>query len=202
MEILNVIHGKYMHDWLGVLHASAVTDGQRAVIFAAPSGSGKSSIALLMMAEGYKLLSDDFVPVCLEEPEVYHFPSGISVKPGISVSILQKITGSTGPIHSPGDNEEEIYLPPKGESGLLASVRASAIVFVQYDPTVVYELKRESNLSVMNQLISQSWIAGTAEAAERFMAWYFNLPVYTLRYSDNRKAVEGVGEIFENKRLD
>ena len=55
---------------------------------------------------------------------------------------------------------------------------------------------RESNLEVMNQLIKQSWIAGTPEAAECFLDWYFELPVYTLRYSNNRKAIEGIRELF------
>jgi hypothetical protein len=48
----------------------------------------------------------------------------------------------------------------------------------------------------MNQLITQSWIAGTPEAAEVFLKWYFNLPVYSLRYSNNTKAVEGLRGLF------
>ena len=195
MEILNAIHGMKTKDWMGVLHASSVTNGKSAVIFTAPSGSGKSSIALLMMANGFSIMSDDFVPVAQYDPEIYHFPAGISVKTG-SIPFLQEYLPKLIPNNHSCSSVTELYLPPLGETGILASVPAKAIVFINYNSEVEYDLKRESNLEVMNQLIKQSWIAGTPEAAERFLIWYFNLPVYSLSYSDNRKAVEGVKELF------
>jgi len=197
MEILNVLHGMSLTDWMGVIHASAVTDGKSAVIFTAPSGSGKSSIALLMMANGFNILSDDFVPIAIHKPEIYHFPAGISVKKA-GIAVFQKYFPKFNTKSQSESNEGEVYLPP-AETRLLTNVPAKAIVFVNYDPVVEYDLKRESNLEVMNQLIKQSWIAGTHQAAERFLDWYFNLPVYTLRYSDNRKAVEGIRELFESE---
>lgn len=195
MEILNALHGKVSSDWMGVLHASAVTDGGGAVLFTAPSGSGKSSIALLMMAEGFNILSDDFVPVAIKNPEIYHFPAGISVKKSAG-HFLQEFISQPNIAILLANNETEVYLPT-GENGLLCNVPAKAIVFVKYDPETEYELKRESNLQVMNLLIEQSWIAGTPEAAEAFLSWYFTLPVYTLRYSDNQKAVEGISGLFK-----
>lgn len=193
MEILNAIHHMKSTDWMGILHASAITDGKSAIIFTAPSGSGKSSIALLMMVNGFRILSDDFVPVAMTEPEIYHFPAGISVKK-TAVTFLKEYL----PHLSSGiNNENEFYLPPAGETGILASVKTKAIVFINYDPSTKYELKKELNLEVMNNLIRQSWISGIPEAAEKFLAWYFNLPVYTLRYSDNSKAVEGMRVIFD-----
>lgn len=193
MEILNVIHHMNSSDWMGVIHASAATDGSNALIFAAPSGSGKSSIALLMMVNGFSILSDDFVPVAMREPEIYHFPAGISVKKS-AVTFLHEYLPQ---LNSAINNETEIFLPPAGETGILANVKTKAIVFVNYDPSTEYELKREPNLEVMNNLIKQSWISGSPEAAERFLDWYFKLPVYTLRYSDNGKAVEGMRGILE-----
>ena len=89
-----------------------------------------------------------------------------------------------------------MFVAPQG-SEIHASVPACAIVFVKYDTEVTYSLKRESNLVMMNDLIRQSWIAGTPEAAERFLQWYFNLPVYSLRYSDNALAVDGISKLFD-----
>ena len=192
MEILNAIHHMKSTDWMGILHASAVTDGKGAIIFTAPSGSGKSSIALLMMVNGFSILSDDFVPVAMQEPEIYHFPAGISVKK-TAVTFLKEYL----PHLSSGiNNETEFYLPPAGKTGILASVKTKAIVFINYDPSTEYELKKEMNLEVMNDLIRQSWIAGTPEAAERFLEWYFKLPVYRLNYSDSHAAIEGIRELF------
>jgi len=197
MEILNIIHGMQINDWMAVFHASAVTDGQSAILFTAPSGSGKSSIALLMMADGYNMLSDDFVAMSLQKTEIYHLPSGISVKSG-SVKFMRKHLPQKEFLVNSEGHEAEHYLPPINKQGLLASVPIKAIVFVNYDPQVEFELKKESNLEKMDQLIKQSWIAGTPGAAERFLGWYFNLPVFTLRYSDNKKAVDGIRELFPN----
>ena len=194
MQMLNTIHGMLLSDWMGVLHASAVTDGKKAVLFTAPSGSGKSTIAMLMIARGYASLSDDFVPVAIREPEVFHFPAGISVKPGTAALLKDQLPQlqHVQTCEMPG---EELYIAP-ASNNIHPSVPACAIVFVKYDTELAFELKRESNLGMMNDLIRQSWIAGTPEAAERFLHWYFNLPVYSLRYSDNKSAVEGIIKLF------
>lgn len=42
------------------LHASCVALGERAVLLAGPSGSGKSSLALALIALGYQLVADDY----------------------------------------------------------------------------------------------------------------------------------------------
>lgn len=45
----------------GVVHASAVALGARGVLILGPSGSGKSGLALMLMAYGAQLVSDDRV---------------------------------------------------------------------------------------------------------------------------------------------
>ncbi|MGI8559326.1 MAG: hypothetical protein ACR2ND_13665 [Solirubrobacteraceae bacterium] len=49
-----------MQGWL-VLHASGVATSDGAVAFVGPSGAGKSSLAASFAADGYALLSDDFL---------------------------------------------------------------------------------------------------------------------------------------------
>lgn len=195
MEILSIIHAHNASEWMGVLHASAVSDGKKAVIFTAPSGSGKTTMALLMMAKGFSILSDDFVPMSMQTPEIYHFPASISVKAGAVPVLRDYFPRLPGLMHDSLPTDE-FYLPPQHENMIRNQVAASAIVFVKYDATVGLELKRETNLQMMNALISQAWIAGSPEAAEKFMDWYFNLPVYSLRYSDNALACSEIGKLF------
>jgi hypothetical protein len=45
------------------IHASAVTDGERAILFAGASGHGKSTLAAAFLDAGYQLLSDDVVAI-------------------------------------------------------------------------------------------------------------------------------------------
>ena len=54
-----------------ILHASAVSCDGRAVVFTGPSGSGKSGMALEMMALGGLLVSDDRTVATVDKDEVY-----------------------------------------------------------------------------------------------------------------------------------
>ena len=79
MVLLSKIHNKPEDEWLGVLHASAITNGKSCVLFAGDSGSGKSTTAAVLMANGYRLLADDFVP--LDNVQMINsFPAALSVK--------------------------------------------------------------------------------------------------------------------------
>lgn len=66
--------------WLGVFHASAVSNGEKAVLFLGDSGNGKSTSLALLQANGFTCLADDFVPVDAEKRAVYSFPAAISIK--------------------------------------------------------------------------------------------------------------------------
>jgi hypothetical protein len=45
------------------IHASAITDGTRAILFAGQSGRGKSTLAATFLDHGWRLLSDDVVAI-------------------------------------------------------------------------------------------------------------------------------------------
>ena len=90
-ELLNLLHGKKLQEWMGVFHAAAVvkeTKGRRdsgneglrdeetkgqgdreteGMVFVGESGSGKSTVAAILMAHGYRVLTDDFLPVDFHE---------------------------------------------------------------------------------------------------------------------------------------
>ena len=199
MKLLNTLYSKNSSEWMSVIHASAVTNGSEAIIFIAPSGSGKSTIAALMLAEGFDLLSDDFVPIALNEHEIYHFPGGISVKSG-SISLLQEHFNNLCDVYKDETEENEkfeYYLPPTHKN-LIEKAAAKAIIFVNYNLNTNYNLKKESNLEMMNPFIEQAWIGNSPKAAEQFLKWYLTLPVYTLHYSDNQKAIDGIRQLFND----
>ena len=91
----------------------------------------------------------------------------------------------------------ETYMPLPKTGALFSSVKAKAIIFVQYDKKVKYKLTRIPNTEAMNDFLHQAWIANNPVAAERFMKWYFNLPVYSLRYSDNARVVDEMKKLLK-----
>ena len=200
LQLLNIIHGIPPASWMGVAHASAVTSGKEAILFMAPSGGGKSTIASLLLANGYKLLSDDFVPIALNEPEVYSFPAGISVKE-TAIPFIKEYFPEIENLNiteRPGLNKNGVFLPFPSESLSTKNLKTKAIVFVQYDKSVDCRFKRSPNHELMEQFLVESWIANNPAAAGRFMDWYFNLEVYTLQYSDSKKAVTRIKKIFKD----
>lgn len=201
---LELIHGRHLQQWMGVFHASAVASEQGALIFVADSGSGKSTTAALMMAHGYRLLADDFLPLATDSPEVYPLPVAISVKtnaipplkkwfPELDPEDLEDIKNGDEELHS---DDYVSFLPISENSINLSPVPARAILFVKYDPDVPFSLSQESNVKMMNSLLKQAWIAQNPIAASRFLEWYFSLPVYSLVYSDTELLVEGLKHLF------
>jgi len=195
MQMMNCIHHLTDAHWMGAVHASAVSGGNGTVLFTAPSGSGKSTFAAMLMNKGYQVLSDDFSPISLNQSKVFPFPEGISVK-NRSLYILQSYFPSLAKkeISLPYDIKE-VFLPlTTGELPPPAPV--SAIVFLQYNPYVEVELKKVPNLEVMDLFLQQLWLPPTDEVASRFMDWYFQIPCYTLAYSNNAKAINSLSKLF------
>lgn len=194
LQLINGLYDSTDASWMGAVHASAVTAGKGAVLFTAPSGSGKSTFAALLMNRGYQVLSDDFSPLSLPQVKVYPFPEGISVK-NRSLQALQSYFPSLADVGDSLPAEvREVHLPlPKG--GLPMPV--TAIVFLKYDPQVEVEFEAISNLEAMDRFMQQLWLPPTSQVATHFMNWYFQLPCYTLHYSDHEKAINSLSKLFQ-----
>ncbi|PJA04807.1 MAG: hypothetical protein COX71_09905, partial [Flavobacteriales bacterium CG_4_10_14_0_2_um_filter_35_18] len=57
MCLITQLYGKAESEWMGVFHASALSDGKNSVLFMGDSGNGKSTLAALLMAKGFGLLA-------------------------------------------------------------------------------------------------------------------------------------------------
>jgi hypothetical protein len=66
-----------------VLHAAAAAvPGGNGFLIAAPSGYGKSSLAVGMVERGCRFLGDDYTPLELETGRIFPYPRAVSVIPG------------------------------------------------------------------------------------------------------------------------
>lgn len=69
----------FLQGWLP-LHGSAVEAATGAVAFLAPKGFGKSTLALALTAAGARLLTDDMLPVEIDDPAPRAWPGVHSVR--------------------------------------------------------------------------------------------------------------------------
>lgn len=62
------------------LHAAVVALGDRAVVLSAPSGTGKSTLALALLEDGFDYLSDELAPIDVQRLAVHPFPHALCLK--------------------------------------------------------------------------------------------------------------------------
>ncbi len=62
-----------------LLHAAAVSAGDRAYVIAGPSGSGKTSLARILATSGFRLMSDDIAPLSVPDGLVHPFPRRVGL---------------------------------------------------------------------------------------------------------------------------
>lgn len=200
MELVQSIHQKEEDKWMGVFHASAVSDGKKSMLFLGDSGNGKSTSLALLQANGLTCIADDFVPIDAKKQEVYSFPSAISIKKN-SVPVLLNIypeLENSAEYHFKTLNKIVRYLPPN-TSDYTQHLPCKALVFIKYQPEVELQVNSISSIEAFEQLVPDSWLSPLSENAEVFLNWFSQLPCYQIVYSNNKKMIETVHKLFNDE---
>ncbi|WP_233897389.1 phosphoenolpyruvate carboxykinase (ATP) [Tenacibaculum piscium] len=200
MKIVEHIHRKEETEWLGVFHASAISNGKESMLFLGDSGNGKSTSLALLQANDFTCLADDFVPIDAEKKHIYSFPSAISIKKNSLPALL--------PIYPELETSAEYnferlhkivrYLIPNN-TDYQQHLPCKALVFIKYEKDSDLHISEISNLNAFEQLVPDSWLSPIAENAEKFLNWFEKLPCYQLTYSDNKKMIATVHKIFNDE---
>ena len=200
MQFIQKIHQKEEKEWMGVFHASAVSNGKKAILFLGDSGNGKSTSLALLQANGFTCLADDFVPVDLEKQEVYSFPASISIKKNSLPTLL--------PIYPELENSAEYhfkrlnkivrYLQPNN-SNFFAHLPCNDLIFIKYEKESNLICNKISKIDAFQQLVPDSWLSPEMENAQVFLDWFKNLNCYQLTYSNNKEMIQAVSNIFNNE---
>lgn len=200
MKITELIHHKPENQWLGVFHASAISNGKNSMLFLGDSGNGKSTSLALLQANGFTCLADDFVPIDAKKQEVYSFPSAISIKKNSLTTLL--------PIYPELKNSAEYHFKrlnkivrylPTNNANYKQKEKCKALVFIKYQKGSDLIIDKISNISAFEQLVPDSWLSPIQENVEIFLNWFSNLPCYQLTYSNNSKMITTVSKIFNDE---
>jgi hypothetical protein len=200
MELIQKIHQKEENKWLGVFHASAVSNGKKSILFLGDSGNGKSTSLALLQANGFTCLADDFVPIDADKKEVYSFPAAISIKKNSLETLL--------PIYPELENSAEYnfkrlnkivrYLKPNN-TDFLSHLPCKDLVFIKYEKNSALKFDKISKINAFMQLVPDSWLSPIKENAQIFLDWFDSLNCYQITYSDNKKMITTVTKIFNDK---
>ncbi|MCD8443543.1 hypothetical protein [Tenacibaculum finnmarkense] len=200
MKIVEHIHRKEEAEWLGVFHASAISNGKESMLFLGDSGNGKSTSLALLQANDFTCLADDFVPIDAQKKHIYSFPSAISIKKNSLPALL--------PIYPELETSAEYnferlgkivrYLVPNN-TDYQQHLPCKALIFIKYEKDSDLQVDKIYKLKAFEQLVPDSWLSPIAENADKFMDWFEKLPCYQLTYSDNKKMIDTVHKIFNDK---
>jgi len=199
MQIVQHIHQKEEHEWLGVFHASAVGNGTNSILFLGNSGNGKSTSLALLQANGFRCLADDFVPVDAKKQEVYSFPSAISIKKN-SLETLSPIYPElkmAAEHHFKRLHKIVRFLVPNNLD-YMEHFPCKALIFIHYQQDIELELKTISKMEAFEQLVPDAWISSSKKNVATFLDWFLELPCYQLRYCNTKKMIETVNKIFND----
>lgn len=200
MFLINRIYDKTNEDWLMTVHASAITNGQKAILFSAPPGMGKTTMAGLLQAEGFRLISDDFVPIARNSFCAYPFPMAMSVKTG-AVGVLSPAFPELEGLPQNTISPEKVvrYLTPiNGFEGANNVFPVNEFIFIEYNPSVEFSFEKLDPIEGIRLLLDQAWILPGAENAQRFLDVIPEKAFYKLTYSNNKKAIGEIVKLFSH----
>ncbi|WP_298879503.1 hypothetical protein [uncultured Polaribacter sp.] len=200
MLLIQKIHRKEEDEWMGVFHASAVSNEKKSILFLGDSGNGKSTSLALLQANGFTCLADDFVPMDVEKREVYSFPSAISIKKNSLETLL--------PIYPELETSAEYnfkrlnkivrYLKPNNKN-YFSHLPCNELVFIKYEKNSDLICTKISKVDAFQQLVPDSWLSPKKENAQIFLDWFDSLTCYQLTYSNNKEMIQTVSKIFNNE---
>ena len=199
MEFIQAMYHKEESEWMGVFHASAVSNKQKAVLFLGDSGNGKSTSLALLQKHGFQCMADDFVPIAATNKEVYHFPAAISVKNSSlqTLAPLYPILNDTKEYHLKRLNKSVRYLPPN-YTDTQTHLLCKDLVFIKYQKDVALSFTKISKQKAFEQLVPDSWLSPKKENATTFLEWFDTLNCYQITYSQTNEMVASVSKIFND----
>ncbi|MGD9931349.1 MAG: hypothetical protein AB7U05_15110 [Mangrovibacterium sp.] len=198
LELINVLHDKSDSDWLMTVHASAITNGRKTMLFSAEPGSGKTTMAAMLQAEGFHLISDDFVPFDKYSMHAYPFPIAMSVKEGamrLMTSLYPDL--EKRPLHDLGPEKQVRYLPVENHK-MTMIFPAHELVFIKYDQEVDFRMAKLEPIQAIKMLLDQIWVPPSPENVALLFDRLEQFSFYQLVYSNNRKALDAIKQLFDH----
>lgn len=197
--VYSILYKKPFHEWMCTLHASGVHLNNRAIIFSAAAGSGKSTVSSILHANGCQLISDDFV-AATPDGRVYPFPASMTVKEG-AMPVLSKLytelkekkpeKASTGKMVR--------YLPVYNyDEKLLDGIGVSAFVFVKYEAGSGFSFSAIDKKEALQLLLQETWVNPKSKFVDAFFTWVENTPFYRMTYDNNEKMIAAVKKLLTN----
>ena len=195
MELTSFFHGMSDSDWTAVFHGSTLFRLNNCLMLTGDSGSGKSSLSAILMANDFALIADDFSP--MDDKGIhYNFPSAISIKEGF-YSVAKKLYKSFSELNEYYINDIKgnvKYLADKTDKPILKS-NCNTILNVKFGAGLKNEIKSINKGKALEKILPDAWISKDIKDALAFITWVKSSMFYDLTYNDNDEAIKMINKI-------
>jgi hypothetical protein len=197
LKLMEILYGKRKDDWMLTLHAAAVTDGTRAIVFPAKAGSGKSTLSALLHAHGFQLLSDDFLAMDFNHQKIYPLPVAATIKEG-SIDVLSPFYPELRqiPVEHAYTGKQVRYLPVNRKFNPNEGYLAKHFVFITYLPDSPCLFNEVPKKLALQSLLEETWVNPTPSSVKEFFKWFDKTKFFELKYSETSDAIEVVSKLF------
>ena len=196
MELTSFFHNKKEHDWTCVFHGSTLTKVDKSVMLTGDSGSGKSSLSTILMANDFSLLADDFSPMSSQQIH-YNFPSAISIKEGFYKE-AEKIYKNFKNLSEYFINEIKgnvKYLPFDRNNIIILSNRCNTVINVKFGKNLSNSFNEINKGVALNRILPDSWISNNEKHAKSFIKWVKSSKFYDITYNDSKEVLKIISKI-------
>ncbi len=196
MVLLNSFYKTQTKDWAATFHASSIYKKKDAITFIGDSGAGKSTAVSILVANGYHLLADDFVPMS-SKGQLCSFPAALSIKTSNRINfnaLFPNASWSQDRVKLHKVKYKYLYLqnssPPK-----TIEKKCKVIIHIKYEEKIKgrYKVLRADEL--LELLIPQAWLSRDPSKVKVFMKSISLCKCYRLTYSDPDDLVSIISQI-------
>lgn len=186
------------------LHGAAVEMNGRLVVFPNARRAGKSTLSVAMMAAGYRLYTDDFLPLVIDdENQICGISHGIA--PRLRLPVVEQIGEKAERyINNRGyiaNRQYQYVIPNPGELAEFGdTVLIGALVFLEQKENVKPSIKVVDRSETLKTLLTQNFsrAMNSDGILEILAALASNAPAYVMQYSDVEMAIGLLEEHFAN----
>ena len=184
------------------VHAGGVAKGDKAIIFPAFRDSGKTTLTMSLVNEGFRCLSDEVMLVDPDALRVHPFPRNFLVGEK-SLCLFPKIEqlylNRAGLCLS--DSERTWYVNPSeiAEEAWAPETNLGGIVNLEYVPSAPTTRSPIGSMEAMNVLLNQTINLGNhqVKGVDALVRMVESVPCWRLKMGSLSEATRAVAELFE-----
>lgn len=197
-KILSLIiynyHNLSEKKWSAFLHGSIVHSSKKSFLIIGNSGSGKTSLATLLVKNGFKLICDDTAPLN-NEGFFGHFPNALSIKKSRD-GILENYSLSNFYRFETKTYKGDItYLYPKKNEIFKKFYYCDNIFRVNYNKNLNFKISISNKQKVLQELINDSFLVRNNKSIKSFIKWVKKGKFYDITYSNEKDVLDFIKKI-------